>query len=200
VNPAAEPAAERGAPEWWDARYLSGDIPWDTGIVPPEVAELVESGEVAPGRALDIGCGSGLSSRYLAQQGFSTVGVDLSHVALARAAALARREGLRVLFCQADVTDLGFLSARFSVAVDVGCFHAVSPERRSAYVASLAARLDPGGWYLLYAFEPAAGLEDGPAGIGPAEIAAFAPAFSLCSARHGTDGERRSAWYLMRRA
>lgn len=32
---------ERGSPAWWDTRYLSGDIPWHTGIVPPEVERLI---------------------------------------------------------------------------------------------------------------------------------------------------------------
>ena len=61
---------ERGSAAWWDARYRSGDIPWDTGIVPPEVVALVESGEPQPGWALDLGCGSGVTSRYLAHTGF----------------------------------------------------------------------------------------------------------------------------------
>jgi hypothetical protein len=60
----------RGTPEWWNARYLSADAPWDTGIVPPEVVALVKSGEPQPGWALDLGCGSGVTSRYLAECGF----------------------------------------------------------------------------------------------------------------------------------
>ena len=75
---------ERGSAAWWEDRYRSGDIPWDTGVVPPEVVSLVSSGLLMPGWALDLGCGSGISSRYLAAHGFRVAGVDLAHSALAR--------------------------------------------------------------------------------------------------------------------
>ena len=78
------PEAERGTPGWWNARYLNGDTPWDTGIVPPEVREVVESGLLTPGWALDLGCGSGLNSRYLARHGFHVIGMDLAFSPLTR--------------------------------------------------------------------------------------------------------------------
>ena len=73
---------------WWDSRYRGGDIPWDTGIVPPEVVALVASGLLTPDWALDIGCGSGFNSRYLAWHGFKVVGVDLAQSALVRGSVL----------------------------------------------------------------------------------------------------------------
>jgi len=189
----------RGTPEWWNARYLSADAPWDTGIVPPEVVALLESGEPQPGWALDLGCGSGVTSRYLAERGFRVVGVDLALSALSRAAQTASRLGLAAHFCQGDVTDLGFVQMRATLAVDVGCFHAVAPERRLAYVESLAERLLPGALYLLYAFEPFLSEQGGPSGLSPADLAAFAPRFVLRWAQHGFDRERPSAWYLWQR-
>lgn len=204
----AEPAHLRtvndqgaGAAAWWDARYLSGDCPWDTGIVPPEVEALVTSGLLVSGWALDLGCGSGVSSRYLAQQGFCVVGVDLAQSALVRARRAATAAALPAFFCRGDVSDLGFLSIRATFALDIGCFHGVPLERRPAYVASLADHLAPGAAYLLYAFEPFLGGEDeAPRGVGSAAIARFAPYFRLCWARHGRDGDRPAAWYLFRRA
>jgi SAM-dependent methyltransferase len=189
----------RGTPEWWNARYLSTDAPWDTGIVPPEVVALVESGEPQPGWALDLGCGSGVTSRYLAVNGFRVVGVDLALSALSRAAQMAARQGLAAHFCQGDVTDLGFVTVRATLSVDVGCFHAVASERRLAYIASLAEHLLPGALYLLYAFEPFLSEQGGPSGLSPADLAAFAPRFVLRWAQHGFDRERRSAWYLWQR-
>jgi len=189
----------RGTPEWWNARYLSADAPWDTGIVPPEVVALVESGEPQPGWALDLGCGSGVTSRYLAHCGFRVVGVDLALSALSRAAQTASRLGLAAHFCQGDVTDLSFVVVRATLAVDVGCFHAVAPERRFAYVESLAERLLPGGLYLLYAFELFSAEANGPSGLSPTDLAAFAPRFVLRWAQHGFDRERPSAWTLWQR-
>jgi SAM-dependent methyltransferase len=189
----------RGTPEWWNARYLSADAPWDTGIVPPEVVALVEAGEPQLGWALDLGCGSGVTSRHLAECGFRVVGVDLALSALSRAALMASRLGLTAHFCQGDVTDLGFVQLRATLAVDVGCFHAVAPERRLAYITSLAERLLPGALYLLYAFEPFLSEQGDPSGLSPGDLAAFAPSFVLRWAQHGFDRERPSAWYLWQR-
>ncbi len=190
-----------GSAEWWEARYRSGDIPWDTGVVPPEVEALVGTGRVVQGWALDLGCGSGVSARYLAQHGFRVVGVDLAQSALVRGHRAAQAAALPAFFCRGDVAHLAFLKVRATLALDIGCFHALPPERRPSYVASLAGLLLPGAFYLLYAFEPflRAG-ELAPHGVGPADIGRFAPYFILQWAQHGRDGDRLSAWYLFRRS
>jgi SAM-dependent methyltransferase len=189
-----------GTPEWWDARYQSGPIPWDTGIVPPEVEALLSSARGAPGWALDLGCGSGISTRYLARHGFRVVGIDLAISALRRGQQGAQAEGLAAHFCLGDVADLGYLDLQATLALDVGCLHTLAAERREAYIESLAAHLTAGAFYLLYAFEPAATAQEGPAGLGLGEIAQFAPLFRLLWAQHGHDRGRPSAWYLMQRA
>ncbi len=188
-----------GSPAWWDARYTGGDAPWDTGIVPPEVVTLVGSGALQRGWALDLGCGSGVTSCYLAQHGFRVVGIDLALSALRRARAAAAEQDLPAFFCLGDVADLGFLRLVAVLAVDIGCFHAIPPERRPAYIASLAAHLMPGAFYLLYAFEPTSADAVGRSGVSPTDLALFAPAFSLCWAQHGMDRDRPAAWYLWRR-
>ncbi len=199
--PATSNQLPASSPAWWDARYRAGDARWDTGIVPPEVVALVASGVWtpgwAPGWALDLGCGPGVSSRYLTRYGFRVIGVDLSLVVLRRAHAAAA--GLAAHFCAGDVTDLGFLRVRATLALDVGCFHSLPPDRRADYIASLAAHLLPGAHYLLYAFGPSLDADSGPIGLGPRDLAAFAPAFTLLQTQHGVDGDRPSAWYLFRR-
>ena len=192
-------APPRGSSAWWNARYLSRDAPWDTGIVPPEVAALVASERAPRGWALDLGCGSGVSSRYLAQHGFRVVGVDLAHTALARAQAAAMAERAAACFCLADVADLSFLNVRAALALDIGCFHALPLERRPHYVRSLAGHLLPGACYILYAFEAAPDRDESAPGVGPRDVAGFAPYFVLCGVQHGHDRERASAWYLLRR-
>jgi len=189
-----------GSPAWWDARYDSGDAPWDTGIVPPEVVALVASGRLTPGWALDLGCGSGVSSRYLARHGFQVAGVDIAQRALARAAAQAHAEALPAYFLRGDVADLSFLRVTATFALDVGCFHSLPAERRPGYVASLARHLASGAYYLLYAFCRDANAEGGASGISPADLVLFAPRFQLCSVEHGTDRDRASAWYLWQRS
>ena len=191
--------ASPGTPAWWDARYRDGETPWDTGTVPPEVRQLVASGEVVPGWALDLGCGSGVSARYLAHHGFRVVGVDMARSPLVRARRAAELEGVPAHFCLGDVADLSFLRLSTTLALDIGCYHSIPDERRDSYVFSLARRLAPGAIYLLYAFERQPQDGDAGPGISPRDIARFASRFVLRRTQHGWEGERRSAWYLMQR-
>ncbi|HET7089774.1 MAG TPA: methyltransferase domain-containing protein [Anaerolineae bacterium] len=73
-------------PDWsrwfYDLSYRFSKPDWDTGLTPPEVIAEVENGR-SPGRALDLGCGTGTHTIYLAQHGFSVVGVDFSFLLFA---------------------------------------------------------------------------------------------------------------------
>ena len=89
------------------ARWARG---WDKGVG-PELVGLVESGRLTPstlppGRAVDLGCGTGANSLFLAEHGFDAVGVDFSRVAVERAQRAAERLGLadRARFVVGDVT------------------------------------------------------------------------------------------------
>jgi SAM-dependent methyltransferase len=188
-------------PEWWDARYLGGDIPWDTGIVPPEVASVVQGLPERQGWALDLGCGTGLNTRYLAANGFAAVGIDLAQSALGLARRRAASERVPALFCCADVSDLSFLRLRATLALDIGCFHALPHSTRLRYIDSLAHHLLPDALFLIYShglWEPA-GSEGGPVGADERAIAAFARHFDLMWTAHGMDNARPAAWRLMRR-
>jgi SAM-dependent methyltransferase len=200
----AHPTEEdRRNPAWWEARYLSGDAPWNTGITPPEVVGLIESGSVAKGWALDLGCGSGVTSRYLAQNGFRVIGLDLSHFALRQGAKQATAAGLSCYFAKASVEDLDFLHVAVTLAVDIGCFHSLSPAARASYVRSLAGRVVSGGYYLLYTFVDAAAeravLEPSGPSVSLPDLGGFAPWFVLRNSAYGEDRGRVSAWFLMRR-
>lgn len=186
---------------FFELRYLLGRAPWDTGVVPPEVVELVEQERLLPGRALDLGCGTGTSSLYLARHGWEVVGVDFSWLAIWKARRRARRERLPVRFHRADVTNLGFLTAPFDLALDIGCLHGVPAAGRERYAAEVARLVRPGGLYLLYAFCP---RPDGPPGrgIAPEEVRRlFSPGFVVERKKLGEDPSGpRSAWYWLRRS
>src|SRR5947209_8671417 len=87
----------------WDERYVKGDVPWDTGRPSSELQRVVRSTPVAPCRALELGCGTGASAVWLAQQGFDVTAVDLSPVALERARRRADSARAAVRFVEADV-------------------------------------------------------------------------------------------------
>ena len=184
---------------FWELLYLFKKTPWDTGITPPEIVAVIESGKVPIGRALDLGCGTGTNAIYLAQRGFEVIGIDVSRRALALARRKVRAAQLadRVRLERGDVTLMRCWVPGDSIdfAFDIGCFHNLNVEARRRYVSALTAVLKPGAIYMLYAFEPQADRR----GVALDEIAAlFDPAFRLDALRRGSDRRGRgSAWYTL---
>mgnify|MGYP005849553971 CR=1 FL=1 len=193
----------------FQSAYSSGEPPpWDSGVVPPEVRALVESdAPLKPGHALDVGCGTGVSSVYLAASGWQVTGVDWVEAALEQARARAQAAGLppdNPRFLRADAGSPHFLPGHSPLALwlDIGCLHGFSPAGQQQYAAHAARLVAPGGTLLLYAFGPTA-LDGQPAGLAQADVEAlFGAAFALTAAAHGreaTDETRPSAWYTLRR-
>src|SRR5262245_46034173 len=69
----------------WNDHYAQGFMPWDSDEPDENLVEFVRSRPLAPCRALDIGCGTGTHSLWLAEQGFDVLGVDVSALAIERA-------------------------------------------------------------------------------------------------------------------
>ena len=90
---------------FWNLMYLFRP-PWDTGRPQPALVEWLKRTRPRPGRALDLGCGTGTNVIYLARHGFQVTGVDIARLAIARARRKARRAGVQARFLVADVTDL----------------------------------------------------------------------------------------------
>ncbi len=189
---------------FFDFMYRFRRPPWDTGITPPEVVELIRVEKVR-GRALDLGCGTGTNSIYLAQHGLQVVGVDFAPKAIATARTKAKRAGVDVDFRVADVTRLDGLDPResFDLVLDIGCFHSIPTSSRERYMDGIAGLTCSGGTYMLYAFSPHPPDEKGhliPArnvGITEKEVRTLlAPHFALTRIERGSDrGDRASAWY-----
>lgn len=78
---------------WFELWYRFGTPPW-VGQARSELVELVESGGLLPGRAIDLGCGEGDNAILLAQHGFQVTVVDFSPAAIAKAKA-SKASGLR---------------------------------------------------------------------------------------------------------
>jgi 2-polyprenyl-3-methyl-5-hydroxy-6-metoxy-1,4-benzoquinol methylase len=129
--------------------YL-GQPPWDSGIVPPEVEEFIRSH--SPGRALDLGCGTGTSSLALARAGWKVVGVDFIPRAIKKAKQKAKTSRVEVDFRVGEATHLSSISGPFDLVLDIGCFHGLAPTDKRAYIDQLDRLLAPGGTWLMYAF------------------------------------------------
>lgn len=194
----------------FEALYAAPDPPpWDSGVVPPEVRALVEgTPPLAPGRALDVGCGTGVSSVYLARHGWQVTGVDWVERAVTLARQRALEAGLRpeqARFGQADVTAPDFLAgeAPFGLWLDIGCFHGLPPTGRAQYAAHVGGLLQPGGLLRLYAWRQFE-REGRQLGVDPEEVLAlFDPLCVALDVILGQDeaGEaaRPSAWYTFQR-
>jgi SAM-dependent methyltransferase len=175
---------------WFGLWYwLPRRPPWDTGVTPPELERFVAS--QPPGRALDIGCGTGTNVVYLARHGWEAVGVDFVKRAIAKARGRARDAGVACTFLVEDATRLQ-VAGPFDLALDMGCLHSIAVSGRSGYAAGLARVVRPGGTFLLYAFEPG-----GPAvGLTANDVrATFANVFAVVGVEKGKG--RPSAWYTL---
>lgn len=137
--------------ERYRQRYSEGHLPWDDPTPPPEVIDLVAT--LPPGRGLDIGCGYGRTSIYLAQQGWTAVGVDFVHEAIAVAEERAQAAGVtdKISFFTASVTNMRHIDPAFDLAVDVGCMHSLDAAARATYQAELTRLLRPKAWFILFA-------------------------------------------------
>ena len=187
---------------YWLA-YRRGRAPWDTGISPPELVSIVEGDQaLPPGKALDLGCGTGTNCIYLAQHGWDVSGVDFTARALEGASEKAARAGVVVKFFRGDVTRLGNLPLRgpFDLFLDLGCFHNLTPQGRQAYAQGIAALSKPGALLLLYAFVPRQ-LRGRTVGVTPDDVkAALNDSFACEQIDWGNDAPGTgSAWYTFRR-
>jgi len=126
--------------------------PWDSGIVPPEVVEFIH--ENPPGRALELGCGTGTSTLALAAAGWRVTGVDFVPGAIALAKRKARNKSLAVDFRIGNVTRLHntLVSTPYDLILDIGCFHGLSPSDKRIYLDQLPDLLVTGGTWLMYGF------------------------------------------------
>ena len=129
------------------------EIPWNIEQPPRGLVELVESGRITPCETLDLGCGAGNDTVWLAERGFRVTGIDLSAAAIAHAEALACRRGVSCRFVVADlVAAPPPFDAAFDFAFEWEVLHHVLPADRPRYVAGVHQMLSGGATYLSVCF------------------------------------------------
>jgi SAM-dependent methyltransferase len=165
-----------------EVAYRLGLGPMPSETPDARLIELVEgSSHPTPGRALDLGCGTGRNLLYLAAQGWDATGVEMvaRAVAVTRGAAAARGLPTRVL--HGDVTRPEELAAGdgYTLLMDGGCYHMVPAHRRDAYAESVTRVAAPGATLLVVGF--AHGRFAG-AGVTEEELRGRLPAWEMVDA------------------
>lgn len=166
---------------------------WDTGVSPPELIDFIA--RHPPGKALDLGCGTGTNAITLAKSGWQVTGVDFARRAIQIARRKIRRAGVTADLRVGDVTRLEHIHEQFDLILDIGCYHGLSAPGKRAYRENLKRLLASSGSYLMYGFfrpKP----EDKP-GMLEEDIQALFADFSLEQRQDGQDNHgRRSAWFI----
>ena len=103
--------------------WYFGQPPWDTGVSPPELLEFIEHHK--PGRAIDIGCGTGTNVITLANAGWHVTGIDFAPRAIKLARQKLEQAGVQAELLINDATKLNGIDGPFDFALDLGCFHGV---------------------------------------------------------------------------
>jgi SAM-dependent methyltransferase len=165
----------RSSAERWDTKYSERKALW-SGHANPVLRDV--AARLEPGTALDVGCGEGGDAVWLAERGWTVVGIDLSAVALERGAVAAAERGVgeRCTWVAGDVT-LGNVATgiRTDGGFDLVTSHYLQepPEVRAAAWLAEAQLTAPGGVLLIVGHHP---QDEFPAGRGPRDpFVLFAP-------------------------
>lgn len=164
--------------------YRVGLTPWERAgqAAAHQFTSLLdreESERTRPlGRALDIGCGTGLHTLELAARGWDTIGID--NVTAAIDKARARPATASVRFVLADVTDLAKadIGPKIDFLLDIGCFQGLDDRERRAYAREVTTMSGPDATLLMLSFQP--GRRIGlPRGASRAELEATLPEWTV---------------------
>jgi SAM-dependent methyltransferase len=137
---------------FWDERYRQHGSVWSRS---PNPNLLAEAAGLRPGSALDVGSGEGADAIWLARQGWRVTAVDISSVALARAAERASQDAEaagRIIWAHNDLTASPPPAGTFDL-VSAQFMHLPLAQRAELHH-RLAASVAPGGTLLIVGHHP----------------------------------------------
>jgi SAM-dependent methyltransferase len=142
--------------EFWDDRYGSVEGSGQLWSGRPNARLVAQTADLPPGEALEAGCGEGADAIWLARQGWTVTAVDVSAVALERAAASAAEAGgeiaRRIIWQREDLLSWAPPAERFDL-VSAQFMHFPADEIEALH-RRLAAAVRPGGTLLVVGHHP----------------------------------------------
>lgn len=132
--------AREPASSFWNRRYQAVDRLWSRD---PNASLADFAAGLSPGGALDLGAGEGRNAVWLARQGWRVTALDVSDVALSRAAARAAEEGVELECVVGDWREQPLAASSFELVV-ISYMHPQPDEHPSMYDRARGA-LAPGG-------------------------------------------------------
>ncbi len=128
-------------------------VPWNDPNPPEELISLIERKILKPkSKILDLGCGLGHHSIYLAKREFKVTGVDISKKAIEYAKKIANNEKQKINFKTLDILNLSKLNQKFDFIFEWGILHFINFQDREKYIKSISKMLNKNGKYLSLSF------------------------------------------------
>jgi SAM-dependent methyltransferase len=139
----------------WEYIYQSipvSQIPWETGEPAADILDLIKNKALTTRmKVLDVGCGLGTQTRFLAQRGIAATGLDISETAVKKAREQLLKDIDTITYTAAanfvvgDACKMPFSTASFDFVYDRGCYHHLNPRQRREYAKEVTRVLQPKG-------------------------------------------------------
>lgn len=150
----------RNPREFWDKEHEKGPSFEELATEKPSIAVvkvvdyLKEQNIPIRGKLLDIGCGTGRNSNWLAKQGFEVTGIDISPIAIKKATERAKALGLPVDYQTVNVSfEWPFADGSIDFIIDILTSQLFSLKELNSYTVELKRVLKPEGRFLLWSLD-----------------------------------------------
>lgn len=158
---------------------------WTAGTANPELVNLVYENKIKPNsKILEIGCGLGTESVFLAIRGMDVTAIDIAESALSTAKKFSDAYEVNVNWKVADILSVQ-LDEKYDVITDQGCFHHLTDDERAKYVKQISKFLKDDGMFILRCFSDKIEPGNQPRRITSNELlGTFYPTFKLEHLEH----------------
>ncbi len=140
--------------KFWEQSWGRDDFsaPWMGRGISPEIVTMIQEGWFpSSGSVLDIGCGEGSVSHWFSQNGYDTVGIDISQSVIKKAIShYVTPETKRLQFLTLDITKEPPPDKKYEIIIDRGCLHAIHPSLVEGYINNLTKVCSSSARMLLY--------------------------------------------------